>query len=62
MSQILKFVLLEDLCMRYLLGLCAVLIVGTVNAEKPTVFGDKSSADHRLGELNTLNGFFLSKP
>lgn len=47
--------------MRYLLGLCAVVIVGAVNAEKPAVVGDKSSADHRLGELNTLNGFFPFK-
>ena len=47
--------------MRYLLVLCAVLIVGTANAEKPTVFGDRPPGDHRLGELKTLNGFFPFK-
>ncbi len=47
--------------MRYLLGLCAVLMVGTANAEKPTVFKATSPVDQRLGELNTLNGFFPFK-
>jgi len=44
--------------MRCLLGLGAVLIVGMAHAEKPTVFADRPSDDHRLGELKTLNGFF----
>ena len=52
--------------MRCLLGLGAVLIVGAAcaekhaekPAEKPVVFADRPSDDHRLGELKTLNGFF----
>ena len=47
--------------MRYLLGLCAALIVGTAHAEIPTVFEGRSPEDHRLGELKTLNGFFPFK-
>jgi len=51
--------------MRYLLGLCAVLMVGAACAEKPSekpaVFEDRPSGDHRLGKLKTLNGFFPFK-
>lgn len=51
--------------MRYLPGLCAVLMVGAAcaekPAEKPVVFEDRPSGDHRLGKLKTLNGFFPFK-
>ncbi len=47
--------------MRYLLGLCAALIVGTARAEIPKVFENRSPEDHRMGELKTLNGFFPFK-